>query len=63
MTRIYPQCCTSAFCGRIECNGCPDKPRLDEFEAWVKRTGAVQKEPIWCPSVWTADLTHTTRTA
>jgi len=52
-TRIYPACCTSACCGRIECTGCPRLPILDEFKAWRQATGATQPDPIWCPSVWT----------
>lgn len=50
--RVYPSCCTSAFCGRVCCEGCDSKPVLDEFKAWVEATGAVQSDPIWCPSVW-----------
>ena len=52
--RVYPTCCTSAFCGRVECEGCRNKPILDEFKAWVKRTGAAKTDPIWCPTVYVA---------
>jgi len=53
-TRVYPSCCTSAQCGRIECSGCPALPILAEFKAWRERTAAVCEDPIWCPTVWTA---------
>jgi len=52
--RTYPSCCTSAFCGRSNCEGCPDKPILDEFKAWVERTGAIQPDKIWSPTIWEA---------
>lgn len=53
-TRVYPARCTSAFCGQTECGGCPYKPVLDEFKEWKERTGAVRKDAIWCPTVYTA---------
>lgn len=53
-TRVYPVGCTSAYCGRVECTGCPRKPILDEFNAWVARTEAIVDDPIWCPTVYTA---------
>lgn len=52
--RVYPSCCTSAFCGRLECSGCRNLPILTEFKDWVKKTGAIVTDPIWCPSVYTA---------
>jgi hypothetical protein len=52
--RTYPSCCTSAYCGRGECEGCRCKPILDEFRAWVERTGAVVSDPVWCPTVYVA---------
>lgn len=52
--RVYPTCCTSAFCGKVECDGCPNKGKLDEFKAWKERTGAIREDWIWCPAVWTA---------
>lgn len=55
-TRIYPICCTSAFCGKIDCDGCRNKPVLDEFKAWSERTKAVRPDWIWCPSVWEATV-------
>lgn len=52
--RIYPTCCTSAFCGRTECSGCPNLPVLTDFKAWRERTKATQPDPVWCPRVWVA---------
>jgi hypothetical protein len=52
-TRVYPACCRSAYCGRLDCTGCRNKPILDEFKAWVAATGAVKSDPIWCPNVYT----------
>ena len=51
--RVYPICCTSAFCGRLECSGCRNWPLLTEFKAWVAHTGAKVTDPIWCPRVYT----------
>lgn len=51
--RVYPQCYMSMYCGRLECGGCKNLPVLDEFRAWVKRTGACVTDPIWCPGVYT----------
>lgn len=53
--RVYPVCCTSACCGKLECPaGCPRRPVLAEWEAW-KAAGAAEKtDPVWCPTVWTA---------
>ena len=50
--RFYPSCCTSAYCGRIDCEGCDNKPINDEFKAWVARTGAEPVDPIWCPLIY-----------
>jgi len=52
--RVYPICCTSAYCGKgpEECASCKNKPALDEFKAWVERTGAVVADPIWSPLVY-----------
>lgn len=47
--RKYPSCCTSAYCGRIDCVGCPNEPVLSEFNDWVSRTGARCVDPIWSP--------------
>ncbi len=51
-SRLYPRCCTSAFCGRVECSGCRNRDALREFRAWVKANGAVQVDPIWSPCVY-----------
>lgn len=50
--RIYPACCTAAYCGEVSCEDCPDKPALDEFKAWVKETGAEPADPIWSRLVY-----------
>lgn len=50
--RIYPSCCTSAFCGRIECAGCPNLPILTEFKAWVAESGAKVADEVWSPTVY-----------
>lgn len=52
--RVYPACCTSAYCGRIECTGCPNLPVLNEFKAWRDRTAAVVTDEVWTPLVYTA---------
>lgn len=54
MTRVYPICCTSAFCGRLECEGCRNKPILDEFKTWMNRVGATKPDPVWSPLVYVA---------
>ena len=53
-TRVYPKCCTSAFCGKIDCTGCRNKSILDEFKAWIEKTNAKVEDPVWCPLVYTA---------
>jgi hypothetical protein len=53
-TRTYPQGCTSAFCGRTDCTGCPKLPQLEAFKAWRERTAAVQADHIWSPNVYRA---------
>ena len=53
-TRIYPSCCTAAYCGSATCDGCPDLPTLNEFKAWRLENNAHRPDPIWCPSIWTA---------
>jgi len=53
--RVYPSCCTSAFCGRIECpQDCKCLPTLVEFTSWRERTGAIVSDPVWCPTVYVA---------
>lgn len=51
-TRVYPTCCTSAYCGKTDCTGCRNWPKLVEFKEWVDRTGACVEDPVWCPSVY-----------
>ena len=51
-TKVYPASCTSAFCGRLSCDGCPNKEKLDEFKKWVEETNAKVTDPIWCPLVY-----------
>ena len=51
-TRTYPSCCTSAFCGRTSCDGCPNKPTLDDFKSWVEANNAAPADPIWSPNVY-----------
>ena len=51
--RLYPLCCTSAFCGGTDCEGCRNEPVLAEFKAWRAATRAVKQDPIWCPLVYT----------
>lgn len=53
-TRAYPTCCTSAYCGRLACDDCPNLSILADFQAWREKHAAVQKGPVWRPSVWTA---------
>ena len=52
--RVYPSCCTSAHCGRLSCDGCPNLPVLQEFKDWVKETGAKCVDRIWSPNVYRA---------
>lgn len=55
-TRVYPTPCTSAYCGRIHCEGCRYLPALEEFKTWVKKTDAKVADKIWCPLVYTGTL-------
>ena len=52
--RVYPSCCTSAFCGRTDCNGCKNLPVKQDFDRWRDEHAAVQPDWIWSPSVWRA---------
>ncbi len=56
-SRTYPTHCTSAYCGRTECEGCPLLPALQEFKAWRERTRATVADPIWSPTVYHATTT------
>lgn len=51
-TRVYPSHCTSAYCGRHECEGCAREPVLREFKEWAEETGAAPADPIWSPNVY-----------
>lgn len=55
-TRVYPMNCTSAFCGRDNCEGCKWLGELTEFKAWKEETKAVCEDYIWSPNVWTAQV-------
>jgi len=54
--RVYPTCCTSAYCGKLpeSCPSCRNFPVLQEFKAWKVEHDAVREDVTWCPSVWTA---------
>ena len=60
-SRLYPSCCTSWCCGRESCDGCADKQVLDEWNAWVERTGAVCEDEIWSPRVYSVPAKNTLR--
>ena len=54
-TRSYPMSCRSMFCGEVSCPAtCPHLAELQEFKAWKKANNAVQSDPIWSPSIYTA---------
>lgn len=53
-TRVYPSCCTSAYCGRSTCDGCQNLSILQDFKAWREKHAAICEDPIWCPTVFTA---------
>jgi hypothetical protein len=38
--RTYPMCCTSMYCGRIDCTGCHHLPRLEAYRAHAKQLEA-----------------------
>ena len=48
----YPGGCLSSCCGKTSCEGCPSRLVLAAFKAWVKKTGARCKDPIWCPTIY-----------
>ena len=54
--RVYPTCCTSAFCGSgpDKCPTCPNQPTLQAFKQWVADNNAVVSDPIWSPLVYEA---------
>jgi len=51
---VYPRCCTSAYCGRIECEGCTYKKNLDAFNAWVTEHDARCVDSVWAPLLYQA---------
>lgn len=54
--RLYPQCCTSAYCGKSSssCPACPNGSVLAEFEQWVADTDATCPDRTWAPLVYRA---------
>lgn len=56
LTRIYPLCCQSAYCGKSDCTGCVNKPIHDEFMAWVEKHKAEVVDPIWSPCVFVSTV-------
>lgn len=54
--RISPACCTSAYCGKVECGGCRNEPTKLAWDAWKKAAKAVKEDPVWCPTAWTATV-------
>jgi hypothetical protein len=54
--RVYPGCCTSAFCGRgpESCHSCVNLPIQQDFNRWRERTAAIRPDPIWSPGFWAA---------
>lgn len=56
--RVYPQCCTSAYCGHgsEHCPGCRNAPTLEAFKAWRDAHQAVQADPVWAPLVYVATV-------
>lgn len=54
-TRVYPICCTSAYCGKIDCPPtCRNLPELRSFKEWRERTDAQPADRIWSPLVYVA---------
>lgn len=53
--RFFPISCRSAYCGETTCPAtCSNLPELTAFNAWKRRTGATQLDPIWSPTCWQA---------
>lgn len=54
--RIYPESCTSAFCGTggDACKQCAYYPDLQAFKRWVEENNAKPADPIWSPLVYVA---------
>jgi len=57
-TRIYPICCTSAYCGGggDDCLTCRNKKELDSFNEWVERKQAICPDKIWSPLFYEATI-------
>ena len=57
-TRVYPTCCTSAYCGSGEpaCRTCPCMKEHDEFKQWVEDHKAIETDPVWSMGVYTATI-------
>ena len=54
-TRVFPTCCTSAYCGKLKCPAdCRNLSTLEDFKKWKEETAAECADPVWCPSVYTA---------
>ncbi len=55
--RVYPACCTSAYCGKTSesCPECRCYPILQEFKQWVKDHNAKCSDPIWSPNVYRSE--------
>lgn len=54
--RIYPQCCTSMYCGKLpdSCPTCPNYAKQQDFEQWREKHAAKQPDHIWSPAYWEA---------
>lgn len=56
-TRIYPTCCTSMYCGEVECpDNCKNLKYLNEFKQWVKEHNAIVEDKIYSPCVYTSTI-------
>lgn len=54
-TKNYPAACRSMSCGHTTCpKDCPYLTTLNEFKTWGTEYGAVIKDPLWLPKVYTA---------
>lgn len=53
-TAVYPVACTSAYCGRLACDGCPHRGALLAFEVWRQLRAAECADSVWCPTVYRA---------
>jgi hypothetical protein len=53
-TKSYPSCCTSSFCGSLNCEGCRHQPTLLAFRRWVREHDAKPADPVWSPNLFVA---------